>query len=361
VRVGFFSPLPPARTGVADYSAALLRALRKTGDVRVNNSRADVALYHLGNNGLHRQIYERALERPGVVVLHDAVLHHFFLGALEEPAYIEEFVYNYGAWTEDLARELWRRRANSGGDAEYFRYPMLRRIAERSAAVIVHNPAAARMVREHAPQARVYEIPHLFEAGSEPAGAEIERLRESLGVMPSTVLFGVLGHLRESKRVPSVVRAFEAVRRCARAALLVAGDMVSPEYERAMAPLFQTGVIRVPGLPERTWWLHAHATDVCVNLRYPRAGETSGIGVRMMGIGRPVIVTAGEFSAAPCVPIDAGPAEIEMLAGMMGWLAGSRDDRLAIGGAARRYVRDQHDPERVARQYWRVLEECRER
>ena len=51
-------------------------------------------------------------------------------GALSEAGYVNEFVYNYGAWTEDLARELWRRRANSGGDAEYFRYPMLRRVAE---------------------------------------------------------------------------------------------------------------------------------------------------------------------------------------------------------------------------------------
>jgi hypothetical protein len=290
---------------VADYSAALLRALRKLGDVRVNDSEGDVALYHLGNNSLHRRVYEHALQQPGIVVLHDAVLHHFFLGSRGEAEYVNEFVYNYGAWSEGLARDLWQRRATSAGAAEYFRYPMLRRIAERSAAVIVHNAAAARMVREHAPRARVFEIPHLFEAPAEPVAAEVERLRQRLGVMPSTVLFGVFGHLRESKRLTSVIRAFEMVRQ---AALLVAGDVVSPEYQRALAPLLGTaGVIRVPLLPERAWWLHAHAADVCINLRYPAAGETSGIAVRMMGIGKPVIVTSGEGPEAACVSVDSGP------------------------------------------------------
>lgn len=163
MKAGFYSPLPPSHTGVADYSAALLRALQPLGRVEVDARAADVRLYHLGNNRLHREIYRRALETPGVVVLHDAVLHHFLLGTLGEREYVEEFTYNYGAWNEDLAGQLWRNRARSAADPRYFRYPLIKRIAEQSLAVIVHNPAAARMVREHAPGAAVHEIPHLFE------------------------------------------------------------------------------------------------------------------------------------------------------------------------------------------------------
>ena len=102
--VGFHGPLPPVRSGVADYCAALLAELRRHGDVPVAPKRSSVALYHLGNNGLHAAIYRRALERPGVIVLHDAVLHHFLMGQLGEADYIEEFVYNYGAWHRPLAR-----------------------------------------------------------------------------------------------------------------------------------------------------------------------------------------------------------------------------------------------------------------
>ena len=57
------------------------------------------------------------------------MLHHFLLGQLDEPAYIEEFVYNYGEWSRGLAVDLWRARASSGSDTRYFAYPMLRRLA----------------------------------------------------------------------------------------------------------------------------------------------------------------------------------------------------------------------------------------
>jgi hypothetical protein len=93
-----YSPLPPARTGVADYSAALLRALEPHAAVERNpGTPHGVPLYHIGNNPLHGDIYRRALEQPGFVVLHDAVLHHFFLGSMNEAAYRDEFTYNYGA------------------------------------------------------------------------------------------------------------------------------------------------------------------------------------------------------------------------------------------------------------------------
>src|SRR2546427_9758968 len=99
--------MPPAPTGVADYAAQLLKALQRLGDVELDATTADIHLYHAGNNHLHRDIYAKALRNPGVVVLHDAVLQHFLLGSLTEQQYIEEFIYNYGAWHADLARSLW--------------------------------------------------------------------------------------------------------------------------------------------------------------------------------------------------------------------------------------------------------------
>jgi hypothetical protein len=169
--------MPPARSGVADYAAALQAELRRHGRVKMAPEHCDVALYHLGNNPLHAEIYRRALERPGVVTLHDAVVHHFLLGQLDEASYIEEFVYNYGEWNRGLAGELWRGRATSATDSRYFRYALLRRVAERARAVVVHNPAAARAVKEHAPEARVVEIPHLFQAPALAGEEDVARYR----------------------------------------------------------------------------------------------------------------------------------------------------------------------------------------
>ena len=348
---------------MADYSAALLGALQRLGAVGMDDRSADIALYHVGNNQLHREIYQRAIDAPGVVVLHDAVLHHFFLGSLNEREYIEEFVYNYGAWNEDLAHDLWAHRARSGADPRYFRYPMLRRIAERSQALIVHNPRAAKMVREHAPGAAVREIPHLWAPAPLVENLDVIRLRAQLGIAPHTFLFGVFGHLRESKRLPAVLRAFEKARQGTDMALLIAGDFVSADLARALEPtLGSAGVLRIGYTKERDFWRHATAVDACINLRYPAAGETSGIAIRLMGIGKPVIMTAAcEISGIPesaCLRVDAGVAEEEMLAEYMVWLARFPEDARAIGRRGEAHIRELHAVDRVARLYWQALQDC---
>ncbi len=362
--VGFHSPLPPARTGVADYAAALFEALARLGQVKAGAARADVHLYHLGNNQLHRPFYQRALRRPGVAVLHDAVLAHFFLGWMDRSAFIEEFVYNYGEWTRDLAAELWASRARSAQDPRYFRYPMLRRVAERARAVVVHNPAAARMAAEHAPAARVFEIPHLFRPPEVPSLAEVIRFRQGLGLATQTFLFGIFGHLRESKRLLAALRAFQAVRRAGcDAALLVAGEFASRDLARATAPLLDgPRILRCGYAPEAEFWLLASAVDACINLRFPAAGETSGITIRLMGIGKPVLVSAGEetvrFPKDACLRVDPGPAETEMLAEYMAWLAEDREAAGEIGRRGADHIREQHSLDAVARRYWEVLSAC---
>jgi glycosyltransferase involved in cell wall biosynthesis len=343
---------------VADYSASLLRALRGQAEV-LENAPGDINLYHTGNNQLHSAIYQRAIRAPGVAVIHDAVLHHFFLGSLEAEHYIAEFVYNYGEWSAGLARDLWQTRSRSAHAGEYFRYPMLRRLALASRALIVHNPAAAALVRQHAPGAIIHEIPHLFDAPAPPEPAAIIEWRTRLG--PGAFLFGIFGHLRESKRLIPALRVFSRIRReNPNAWLLVAGPIASCDLERAAARyLDQPGVLRVDYLPEPEFWFHAHAVDACINLRYPAAGETSGIAIRLMGIGKPVLVTAGEetarFPEAACIRVDAGPLEEEMLAAYMLLLLRSPDVARQIGRTARAHIAEHHAVSIAASRYLEVL------
>jgi glycosyltransferase involved in cell wall biosynthesis len=361
VKVGYYAPLPPASTGVADYAAALLAALRRHGSVEPDARHADVALYQLGNNQLHREIYRRALADPGVVVLHDAVLHHFFLGALDRDAYIDEFVYNYGEWHRALAGELWRDRASSGFDRRYFDYPMLKRIAERSRAVVVHNPAAARMVRSHAPGAQVVEIPHLFAPPELPPSWEAIRMRHSLGVPAHALLFGVFGYLRESKRLFTVLRAFERLRQTQPdARLLIAGPFVSSDLARAAAPLLAApGIIRLPYLAERDFWRAALAVDACVNLRYPAAGETSGIAIRLMGVAKPVLLSDSEensrYPAGACLRIAPGDAEEDSLWHHLFLLTSRKECAGEIGQRASGHIVERHQAVQIAEQYWKTL------
>ena len=84
IRIAYFSPLPPARSGIADYSATLLEELNQLAKVEVFSCAApgfranefDIPLYQIGNNVYHDFCYETAVRHPGVVVIHEANLHH---------------------------------------------------------------------------------------------------------------------------------------------------------------------------------------------------------------------------------------------------------------------------------------------
>jgi hypothetical protein len=279
---------------------------------------------------------------PGVIVLHDAVLHHFCLGFLRREEYIDEFVYNYGEWTRAFAADLWENRARSAADPRYFSHPMVRRVVEQSRAVIVHNPAAARIVRNHAPGARIHEVPHLWAPTAEyPQNTS------------ANLLCGVFGHLRESKRLAVVL---ESCKR-AGASLMVAGSLPA-SLERELAPALG-GVRREPYTTRQRFLQLAHEVDCCINLRYPPAGETSGIGVLLMGIGRPVVFTDGEeiarYPADACIRIESGLGELENLTDVLTWLRIRRSHARAIGASASAYIRRRHSPDLVARLYWQAL------
>ena len=92
--LGFVSPLPPVRSGIADYSADLLPALRAQIDLetyvpsearRAFSSGHEAVLLQVGNDPLHLPSVEALRENsrrvPSILVLHDYSLHHLFAAA----------------------------------------------------------------------------------------------------------------------------------------------------------------------------------------------------------------------------------------------------------------------------------------
>jgi len=357
VTLGSHAPAPGSPTGVADYAETLRRALEGISGA----AHADLYLYHLGNNRLHAQIYERAIRTPGIVVLHDSVLQHFHLGTLTGQQYIEEFVYNYGEWNRHVGEELWNDRAACAVDPRYFRYPMLRRAVERQYAVIVHNPGAAAIAREHGAR-EVRIIPHFFEPAERPDAASTERFRQRIGVEPGAVLFGIFGYLRETKRILPCLGVFRRLHAVMpNTALLIAGEVVSGDLRRMLANMGdQPGVRRIGHLSDEDFRVAAEAVDCCVNLRYPPAGETSGIAIRLMGIGKPVILTesleTSEIPAAAALRVPAGAEEADMLFRQMALVAGFPEIARQIGEETARHIGARHALQDAIEQYRQVIE-----
>jgi hypothetical protein len=99
--------------------------------------------------------------------------------------------------------------------------------------------------------------------------------------------------------------------------------------------------------------------DCCINLRYPSAGETSAIAVRLMGLGKPVILTEGLENA--CYPegsfmgVVSGAGEEEHLFQAMAMLARNPSVGREVGRQAAKHLIRYHSLEVAAEMYWGVL------
>jgi hypothetical protein len=189
-----------------------------------------------------------------------------------------------------------------------------------------------------------------------------------MGIPVDAYLFGIFGFLRESKRVFQTLETFVRLRQAwpeesrSRIAMLVAGDFVSTDLARACAPLLSTpGICRVPYLGEPDFRIAASAVDACINLRVPAAGETSGIAIRLMGIGKPVLLTEARenshFPPGSFFPVPQGVAESGALFDYMGILALDRAMSREIGRIAAEHIGREHALVRISQMYWELL--CR--
>jgi glycosyltransferase involved in cell wall biosynthesis len=367
MRVAYFSPLPPDTSGIADYSALLLPALERLVEVEVvrpGRTRpvpgTDVALYHVGNNpDAHGWIVDALRRRPGVVVLHDFVIHHLvagltigrkdghaYLAAMEREAGVPGRLLGYGV-LEGRVPPLWEVRPEE--------FPLAGEVLDRATGLIVHSRHVEARAREHGYEGPLWRIPH-------PAwpAPDVEPAR-----VAGAPLVGCFGHLNESKRIPQLLRAFAGLRRAHPGARLLLVGSEAPGFDLTgrleRIGLAAEGVTREPYVEEARLWSLMAACDACVLLRAPTMGETSGSAIRTLSLGKPLVVSdVGWFAELPdAVALKVPPGGEEEVAALAAALERLAEPGVAaaMGEAARAYVEEEHDLERVAAQYAAALEE----
>jgi glycosyltransferase involved in cell wall biosynthesis len=317
-----YTPLPPSRTGVAHYSSMLLPALRQQVDVfaldspTTDNRQPTTHIYHLGNNPHHEWIYHEAMKTPGVIVLHDLVLHHLIvemtLARGDADAYAAALRASHGA-----AGEAWARGRAAGLHSEMgnFLFPASVQVANRSHAVIVHNEWAAERLRSFGVATPIHVVPHPFEPQPSARGRR-EDVRARHGFRSDERVIGLFGFLTSAKRSDVVLAAFAQARaRDARRRLLVVGE---PAPNIDVAAFQRDGVTFTGYVDDAEFAAYFAAVDRLVNLRYPTAGETSGTLIRAFEAGKPVAVSDyAQFAELPndCVTkIPFGETEVGQLA-----------------------------------------------
>ena len=321
--------MPPSKSGIADYSEALAAEMAKrvclsVFDKRCSTSQGligrhdpsayDVALYHIGNNPWHGFAYETALRHPGVVVMHEANLHHLIADLTirrgDWDAYLAEAELNGGAAALEYAQRV--RTLAVGPD--YEGVPMTRRLLEASRGLVVHSDFVAREMRAQGFKGPIATIPH----GAWIPRTDRNATRQSLGLDDDTPLIGAFGYLKPYKRIAESLRALRRlVKLDPRVRMILVGEP-HPEFpvDQLIRTLGLSEHVRVLGFaPIEKFVEYMGACDIVLNLRYPTVGETSGSLQRALGLGKAVIVSdVGAFSELPddiCLKVPTTPGRTQ--------------------------------------------------
>jgi glycosyltransferase involved in cell wall biosynthesis len=388
VRVAIASPLPPETSGIADYTADLAPRLAERCEVELfaeregpvdpglaaafpcrpvaelpralERRRYDAVVYQLGNSaGHHERIYRTLLEQPGVLVLHEYMLHHLVreltLARGDAAGYLEEMRYAAGRTGWLAARRL----LDTHYPVDTWAFPLFERAVDRSAGVLVHSEFARRRILASRPLATVgrLALPADLERLVPPGPAERARARRALGLGERDFVVACFGFVTPQKHLDPALAAFARLRAERPSARFAVVGEVSPYYDfdEALARHGGAGVVRTGRVPLGALHDWMSACDLAVNLRYPTGGETSATLVRLLALARPVVVSdAGAFGEIPdgaVAKVAPGPDEEEQLLALFRALADDAALGEALGEAGRRHAEREHAPERTVEAY----------
>jgi glycosyltransferase involved in cell wall biosynthesis len=392
VKIAFFTPLNPVQSGISDYSEELLltmygasaggrpveidlfvdKGIRPSNEEMARRFRVlpggafgrvagqyDATVYQMGNSPAHAYIYEQMLRQPGVVVMHEFVLHHLrmwmALNGGKRKAYLGLMESRYGA----AGREAARRVMLGQFPEALFNYPLSDEAINSAKGIIVHSRYMAGLVRGVRPDVPLAVVPMGVPL---PPYISRDEARARLGLDPDLFLVTSVGHLNPYKRVSATLRAFKALLMDVPGALYLLVGSRSPNYDptRQIEMLGLSDKVRTTGyVSPQEFAYYLAASDVCLNLRHPTAGETSASLLRIMGAGVPVLVSrTGSFEELPddaVGKIDVDDTEEDLLLEYLLALARRPDLRAAMSHAARRYVAEHHTLEGAARGYLEFL------
>jgi glycosyltransferase involved in cell wall biosynthesis len=350
-----WSPLPPSTSGIADYVAESLPALARHFDVvtvtdDTDAPEADLHLYHLGNSPAHAFVYRAARARPGVVVLHDWSLHHLVLRETVErgdvSAYLREMHRAYGETGNFVARQVARA---LGGDLLPALFPLNDRMLEGSLGVVALSAQTAARVARRLPGRPRLHLPHHLALPIDPPPSRAES-RAALGIPEEAFVITAPGLATANKRLEVAVRVAARLHADRAETMLVVAGAADPRLplSRWAAESGLGDALRVTGrLDLADFERHLAAADVVLALRFPSHGEMSGAVVRALGVGRPVLVSAGsaaaeEFPEGIVVTVTPGPAEEDELEALLRHLQARPELRETIGTLAAAHLRHAH-------------------
>ncbi len=306
MRVAWFSPLPPVRSGIAAYSAEVLPLLEAHGTIeRFAESNAhdfvwkarrnpyDLVVYQLGNAPCHDYMWAYLAAYPGLAVLHDARLHHARARNLLSQRRFDDYRRELHFDHPDAPPGFAEYAVEGLGGSIYYFWSMLRVVMRTARTIAVHNARVAEELREQYPDVAV-DVIRMGVPASDLAGEARTAARRALALPDEAIVFAAFGKVTAEKRIAPMLRAIGALAAEGRdVRLLLVGD--AGGYETLGADIARHGVadrVHVTGhVADEAIGSQLAAADVCLCLRWPTAQETSASWLRCLASARPTVIS----------------------------------------------------------------------
>jgi glycosyltransferase involved in cell wall biosynthesis len=385
VKLNLFSPLPPTRSEIARQATNLLPLLAQKAEVVVWSSEAqwdsqaeahatvrsydasrppwreineaDATFYQMGNDPrYHHAIWRISQQHPGIVILHDLKLQHFFSGlvfhelGLNRRQYLELVERHHGAGGRVLAESHMRGLTSIEEMAE--RCPLTGGATENALAVVVHSEEAYRSLGE----TPVAHLP-LGVGAPLPEEAPVDSARPNTDAYRISV-FGFLG---PNRRLPALLRALSSFAQRDRFRLDIYGTIEGEEkIHQLVARLGLNELVTLHGfVPEEQLDQALRRTDLVINMRYPSMGEASASQLHLWQYSLPALVTRTawyETLPANTVAFVRPEHEDEDIQAHLAAFLARPDEYRELGRNGRRHVIQNHSIEAYARSLLELTE-----
>jgi glycosyltransferase involved in cell wall biosynthesis len=371
MRVNVWGPLPPSPSGIADYLAEQLEPLARHVELTAvvedpgavapalhslvpivapsAAPLADLDLYQIGNSPAHAYVYRAALRQPGIVVLHDFGLHHLVLQETVErgdkATYLRLMRRAYREPGVHLGRHV---AAGLGGQMLPALLPLSEHLLDASLAVVGLSRSLTARVARVLPGRPLLHLPHHLALPLTPLPTRAEA-RRALGIPADALVVTAPGLATAAKSLHVAVRVAARLRATHPTLRLVVAGAIEPGLALqgwSDAAGLGAGLVVTGRTTIEDFVRHLVAADVVLALRFPSHGEMSGAVVRALGVGRPVLVTAGTPAAEEfpglVATVDPGVREESALEATLAQLLAREDLRERMGRLSALHVRRAH-------------------
>jgi ubiquinone/menaquinone biosynthesis C-methylase UbiE/glycosyltransferase involved in cell wall biosynthesis len=327
--LNWFSPLPPAKSGIAAYTARILPALHRRAhivlwtdqaecDSNLENyaevrryqpgriawadlNRADMSFYHIGNNRFfHGSIWQISRSHPGIVILHDLYLQNFFAGLYREQwndhdGYVAQMEKYYGPKGRKDAELFWKGFLTIHDMVRA--YPLTDLAVDNALGVLVHSVHAYDNARWKNPCHFVY-APLPYPAS--PRSSETQYAARLWAGPPYRIV--TFGHIGANRQLDALLQAIAAFPQRYQFRLNIYGELWDEDHVRRQIQFLGLGnLVTCHGfVTEAELEAALESSHLGINMRYPTMGEASLSQLQMWDHALPTVVTrVGWYATCP--------------------------------------------------------------